>query len=44
MGHSFRFFIGKGNNNLLVKSILKERWWWAVCEKEDFEDANFIWS
>jgi tubulin--tyrosine ligase len=26
----YKFFLGKGNNYLLVKSLLKRRFWWTV--------------
>lgn len=29
---TFKAYIEKGNNGLLVKSILKKRWWWRLVE------------
>lgn len=26
-----KFYVGKGNNYPLVRSILKQRWWWQTC-------------
>lgn len=34
--------MGKGNNYLLVKSLLKRRFWWVV--EEDSNKANFVWT
>ena len=34
--------MGKGNNYLLVKSLLKRRFWWG--EEEDPKKANFVWT
>jgi hypothetical protein len=25
----YKFFVGNGNNRNLIKSILKQRWWWV---------------
>ena len=33
----YKVFIGKGNNSLLVKSIIKRRFWWEVVSNS--EDA-----
>lgn len=27
--HKYKFYLGKGNNYLLVKSLLKRRFWWT---------------
>jgi hypothetical protein len=42
--NQFKLCVGKGNNHTLVRSILKERWWWAISEKEDFDEVSFIWT
>ena len=31
----YKVFIGKGNNSLLVKSIIKRRFWWEVVSNLD---------
>lgn len=38
----YKFYLGKGNNYLLVKSLLKRRFWWTV--EEDPKKANFAWT
>lgn len=38
----YKFYLGKGNNYLLVKSLLKRRFWWTV--QEDQKKANFVWT
>lgn len=38
----YKFFVGKGNNSLLVASLLKRRFWWAY--EEDYKKANFVWT
>lgn len=40
--NKYRFHLGKGNNYLLVKSLLKRRFWWTV--EEDVKKANFLWT
>jgi len=37
-----KYFIGNGNNPVLVRTILKQRWWWAAAETID--NANLIWT
>ena len=38
----YKFYLGKGNNYLLVKSLLKRRFWWTI--EEDPKKANFVWT
>ena len=40
--HTPRFYIGRGNNSRLIKSIMGKRWWWKIETKE--ENANFLWT
>ena len=42
--HQNRFYVGKGNNYILVRSVIKQRWWWSVNEKEDFFNSNLVWT
>eukprot|EP01022_Parablepharisma_sp_SALTPOND_P009352 TRINITY_DN1388_c0_g1_i1.p1 TRINITY_DN1388_c0_g1~~TRINITY_DN1388_c0_g1_i1.p1 ORF type:complete len:898 (+),score=49.97 TRINITY_DN1388_c0_g1_i1:2615-5308(+) len=37
-----RFYIGGGNNPMLVKSVLKQRWWWTSTDVK--EAANLAWT
>jgi hypothetical protein len=37
-------FIGKGNNCLLVKSIMKRRFWWQFTNNIDDHNIDFYWS
>lgn len=39
---TYKYFMGKGNNSKLVKSILQTRWWWTITDKRD--EANLIWA
>ena len=43
---SYKFFIEKGNNSLIVRSILKQRTQWnQSIDKAGFADGmNFIWA
>lgn len=38
----YRFYVGKGNNSNLIKSIMKQRWWWT--ETNDVASAHFVWT
>ena len=40
---SYKVFIGKGNNSMLVRGLMKRRFWWTIVDKPT-EDANFAWS
>lgn len=37
-----KYFVGKGNNSKLIKSIMGKRWWWKLDSRE--ENANFLWT
>eukprot|EP00826_Nyctotherus_ovalis_P049204 TRINITY_DN5906_c0_g1_i6.p1 TRINITY_DN5906_c0_g1~~TRINITY_DN5906_c0_g1_i6.p1 ORF type:complete len:764 (-),score=128.07 TRINITY_DN5906_c0_g1_i6:591-2882(-) len=38
-----RYFIGSGNNSPLVKSLLRERWWWVQGE-DGQKPLNLLWT
>ena len=38
----YRFYVGRGNNSLLIKSLMKRRFWWV--QEEDPKKANFVWT
>lgn len=40
----YRAYICKGNNGLLVKSILKSRPWWSLRSSNEAESCNLVWS
>jgi hypothetical protein len=42
--HQNRFYVGRGNNSILVRSVIKQRWWWSMNEKENFMNSNFVWT
>lgn len=40
-----KFFVGVGNNGAVVKSVLKQRYWWQYGSEESFAaDCDFIWT
>lgn len=50
---SQRFFVGRGNNDALVRSVLKQRSWWmqysappgtVIVEDEIASEVSFIWT
>jgi hypothetical protein len=42
----YKCYVGKGNNGLLVKNIIKNRWWWTLYETlpTELESLNFVWT
>jgi hypothetical protein len=44
-GHfTYKAYIGKGNNGVLVRGVLKNRWWWTLADAEDsWEDVQMLW-
>lgn len=38
---NYKYIIGRGNNSILIRMCLKQRWWWT---KGSWEDFNFIWT
>ena len=41
----YKFHIGRGNNNLVVRQVVKQRWWWSMSNKEDMTARlNFLWT
>jgi hypothetical protein len=31
----YKCYVSKGNNGMMVRHILKNRWWWASVESKD---------
>eukprot|EP00826_Nyctotherus_ovalis_P048661 TRINITY_DN5755_c0_g1_i5.p1 TRINITY_DN5755_c0_g1~~TRINITY_DN5755_c0_g1_i5.p1 ORF type:complete len:761 (-),score=172.55 TRINITY_DN5755_c0_g1_i5:526-2808(-) len=42
-GLQYRFFIGKGNNGVMVRSVLKQRWWWNYGNRGD-DNLSLLWT
>jgi tubulin polyglutamylase TTLL1/tubulin monoglycylase TTLL3/8 len=40
----FKYFVGRGNNAQLVRSVLGTRWWWGRVDEEDKHEANLVWT
>ena len=40
----FKCAIGYGNNPAIVKAVIKQRTWWCIHEKEDFDEVDFLWT
>lgn len=40
----YKVYVGKGNNSLLIKSLLKRRFWLEFAETIDEENIHFYWS
>jgi len=39
----YRALIGPGNNCLLVRGLIKRRFWWILTEDRS-ADTNFVWT
>lgn len=40
----YKAYICKGNNGLLVKSIMKTRPWWSFRSSGDIDGCNLVWT
>ncbi|CAM6001490.1 unnamed protein product [Sphagnum balticum] len=40
--YKFRACIGRGNNSLLIRSLLKRRFWWTF--DDDPKNCHFVWT
>jgi len=29
---------------MLLKSLMKNRWWWTIVDLKDHENLNFLWT
>lgn len=41
---TYKYFIGKGNNSSLVRSLLKARWWWTPVDSIDSPEVHLVWT
>jgi hypothetical protein len=39
---SYKAFVGKGNNSILIKNTLKNRFWWNISDNDS--EANLNWQ
>jgi hypothetical protein len=39
----FKAWIGGGNNQHLVRELIKRRFWWTIVEEKSMS-VNFIWT
>ncbi len=39
----YKFFVGKGNNSIMVRGTLKQRWWWSYGTRHE-EGLNLLWT
>ena len=40
----YKYFIGKGNNSIMVRGLFKNRFWWIPSDKNEMETVNFMWT
>jgi len=41
---SYKYFLGKGNNSIMIRAMMKQRWWWTQVENKEASDLNFMWT
>lgn len=39
----YRAWVGPGNNGMLIKELLKRRFWWQIVEERNI-NLNFVWT
>ena len=42
--NQYKAFICKGNNGILLKSIIKSRPWWCIRSISDVENCTLVWT
>jgi len=40
----YKFSIGKGNNHMLLRQLMKNRWWWKETDSKNPKEINFLWT
>jgi hypothetical protein len=40
----YKYYIGRGNNSILVRAALKQRFWWSMGDFDEWDDYNFMWT
>jgi hypothetical protein len=40
----YKYYIGRGNNSILVRAALKTRFWWSMGDFEEWGDYQFLWT
>ena len=40
----YKYYIGRGNNSILVRNCLKTRFWWSMGDFDEWDEYNFIWT
>ena len=38
----YKYYLGRGNNRELIKTLMKRRFWWA--QTDNINEANFVWT
>ncbi len=38
----YRAYVGSGNNSLMLKALIKRRFWWTLSDKP--EGCHFVWT
>ena len=39
----YKMYLGMGNNSMLIRGLMKRRFWWTIVDKLT-DDVNFVWT
>ena len=42
--NKYKVYICRGNNSLLIKGLMKRRFWWDITDNIDSPGINFYWT
>ena len=42
--NKYKIWIGPGNNWMLIKSLIKRRYWWLIAQERNLDEVNFVWT
>lgn len=40
----YKYYIGRGNNSVLVRNCLKQRFWWSMGDFDEWDEYHFLWT
>ncbi|KAL4438061.1 hypothetical protein ABPG74_016840 [Tetrahymena malaccensis] len=40
----YKAYVGKGNNQMLIRMVIKQRWWWIVTDQKEDANINLVWT
>lgn len=40
----YKYYIGRGNNSILVRAAMKTRFWWQLGDYDNWDEYHFMWT